>query len=199
MPINLSICTGAAQALSLTPRVPLPEDAQEAAKKMGPDIIFEMTLAQRNIIFEAEQDDLKKHVEAFSWVKSENAFISTAAAEVCDAVINNGAPFHLSILGNVYEFDANIFVLDPNAVGNARPADTANWVEFFLKSGMVHGIPQVTDALNTALSFSCGKMDTINQVPDKDSGYLSKKVNATFSGMPGFSLDPSARRAEPLL
>ena len=45
---------------------------------MGPDmnIIFEMTLAQRNIILEADQDNLKKYVEAFAWVKSENAFIS---------------------------------------------------------------------------------------------------------------------------
>ena len=34
MPINLSTCTGAAQALSLSPRAPLPKDAQEAAKNV---------------------------------------------------------------------------------------------------------------------------------------------------------------------
>ena len=53
--------------------------ALEAAKKMGPDmniIIFELTLPRRNIIVEEDQDNLKKHVEAFSWVRSENAFSS---------------------------------------------------------------------------------------------------------------------------
>ena len=46
---------------------------------MGPDmniIIFELTLPRRNIIVEEDQDNLKKHVEAFSWVRSENAFSS---------------------------------------------------------------------------------------------------------------------------
>ena len=55
----------------------------EAAKKMGPDmniIIFELTLPRRNIIIEEDQDNLKKHVEAFSWVRSENAFIATDLA-----------------------------------------------------------------------------------------------------------------------
>ena len=103
MTLNLSTFDGSMQALQYKPTSILPDPVRKALSNMGPDmnIIFELTLVQRGIINEADQDDLKKHLTAFSWVNKDDAMITTAAGAICDEVI--GTACALSVLGNIYQ------------------------------------------------------------------------------------------------
>ena len=56
---------------------------------------------------------------------------------------------------------------------------------------MINGLAQLTNALELNLSYSCAKAEKITQMPDKATGYLTRKVNCTMRSMDGFSIDPT--------